>query len=279
MAKSKNKQEEVKMEQQEETKAVATKEPNAAVQATDAAAWGANMGISAQDLIIPRILLMQPMSEKVTAGEAKFGEFRESLNWEELGSIEKPFEVLPFHLEKVFVEFDVTDPKEKKFLRVVPITPANEDLPYEDQERGESGQMIPISRDRTLNIYVLLPHELEMGSAIPHILSARRTSLQAGKKIATQFAKNAQVGKSPAAIIMEVSARKQTEEKKTWAVMDVKPKRPTPDKYVVEAYKWMQMIVSGKAKVDTASYETEARSESRNVESSGESVETGPVRF
>lgn len=273
---------EAQMEAQEQApvNAVATKEENLPVVGTDAAAWGNSANISASDIIIPRILLMQPMSEKVTAGEAKFGEFRESLNWEELGNFEKPFRAIPFHLEKVFVEFNNEDPENKVYLRTVPITPANESLPYEDEEFSvELNKKIKVSRDKCMNFYVLRPDELELGTAIPHIVSCRRTSLQAGKKLATQFAKNAQVGKSPAAITMEFSARKQTEDKKTWAVLDVKPVEQTKDKYVVEAFKWMQMIVQGRAKVHAESYETEVNGEAKAAKSSGESVETGPARF
>ena len=45
--------------------------------------WGASP-LSAKDIIIPRMLVMQPMSDMVTAGEAAFGEFRDSLNKEKL---------------------------------------------------------------------------------------------------------------------------------------------------------------------------------------------------
>lgn len=261
-----------------ETKEVAVKEtaPAPAVQ-DDLAGWG-QADISSRDIIIPRILLMQPMSEKVTAGEAAFGEFRESLNNEKIGNFEKGFNILPFHMEKVFVEFNCEDPEEKEFLRVVPITAANENLPYEDEEFNEElNKKIKISRDRTMNFYVLLPEELKAGGAIPYILSFRRTSLQAGKKLATQmFVKNRAAGKSPAAVIMEVTVGKQTQDKKTWAVADVKIGTAAAADMQAEAFKWFQLVSSKQVKVDEESYNTEAKDD---VKTSGESVDTGPSKF
>lgn len=262
-----------------ETKAVATKEQSAVVAAEEnLAGWG-QAEISSRDIIIPRILLMQPMSEKVTAGEAAFGEFRESLNNEKIGSFEKGFEILPFYMEKVFVEFNCEDPEEKEFLRVVPITAANENLPYEDEEFNEElNKKIKISRDRTMNFYVLLPEELKAGGAIPYILSFRRTSLQAGKKLATQmYVKNRAAGKSPAAVVMEITAGKQTQDKKTWAVSDVKIGKAAELAHQAEALKWFQLVSAKQVKVDEESYNMEAKEDS--AKSSGASVDAGPSNF
>jgi hypothetical protein len=231
----------------------------ALAEAQDMNAWGGTE-ISSNDIIIPRILLMQPMSEKVTAGEAAFGDFRESLNNEKLGDFAKGFEFLPFYMEKVFIEYDASDAEDKKYIRVVPITPANEDLKYEDVGTNRDGEKVPISRDRVMNFYVLLPTELEVGGAIPYIISARRTSIKAGKKLAMQmFVKNAAAGKTPASVICNASCGKQSQDKKTWAVLDVTPARPTPDAYLVEALKWLKMVKAGKAKAHEESYDADSR--------------------
>jgi hypothetical protein len=159
--------------------------------------WG--MPVSARDIIIPNIYLMQPMSEKVTAGDAAFGDFRESLSNEKLGDFKEGFDVVPLMLEKLWVEFDDSDDlDEKEYLRTVPVTPANEALPYEDQEKDqETGKMRKIARDLVFRFYVLLLKDLEMGTALPHIISFRRTSLRAGKQLATQmYVKTVQLTRS-----------------------------------------------------------------------------------
>lgn len=271
MAKQKSKGEKVA-----ETKEVAVKEENkVAMPAMDASAWGATPNISSNDVIIPRIMLMQAMTKRVVDGEAAFGEFRESLNNELLGKFDKGFEIVPFHMEKVFVEYDASE-DDKQFLRVVPITPMNEDLPYEDKEKSPEGKMIEITRDRVMNFYCLRPEEIEIGGAIPYIVSFRRSSLKAGKKLATQmYLKNTASGKTPASVVCTVLATKVQNDKGTFAVADVITSRPTPDKYIIEAFKWLQLIKSGKAK---------AHEESYNEDSTGEAGETidldkGPAKF
>jgi hypothetical protein len=213
--------------------------------------WAAGSDISKRDIIIPRILLMQPMSPQVTNGEAKFGELRESLNMELLGAFEKGFDVVPFYMEKFFkVSKDLGKNKEKEFMRMDPITPENETLPYEDEEvDAQSGEVVKILRDRVMSFYVLLKSELELGSAIPYILSFSRTSMTAGRKLTTQmYVKNINSGKNPASMMMHVSAMKQTQDNKTWAILDVKPVAQTPEKMISDAFRWLQLIKTGAAK-------------------------------
>ena len=250
--------------------------PVVAGEASDLNAWG-QAQLTTKDIIIPRILLMQPMSDKVTAGEAAFGEFRESLNNELLGKFEEGFEVVPFHMEKVFVEYDASNPKKKEFLRITPITPANENLKYEDTEVTPEGKKLLVSRDRAMNFYVLLPQEIEVGGAIPYIISARRTSLNAGKKLATQmYMKNLAAGKNPAAVICKITAKKETNDEGTYGVLDVTPSKATPTEYVAEAFKWLQLIKSGKAKVDEQAFNEEP---SAQAPRSVGNVDSGPAKF
>jgi len=167
---------------------------------------------------------------------------------------------VPFLMEKVFIVFDNSDPDDKQFLRIDPITPANEDAKYEDEEMDINGNMIKISRFRTMNFYVLLAEELKMGTAIPYILSLSKTSLQAGKKLATQmYVKNINAGKLPASVMCEITVDRQSQEKKTWAVFDVSPTKETPVEWTLEAFKWLKTIKAGKTKVDAEAFQDEAR--------------------
>jgi hypothetical protein len=240
--------------------------------------WG-QAELSSKDIIIPRILLMQPMSPQVTDGKAAFGEWRESLNNELLGKMEDGFEVVPFYMEKVFIEYAITKvaggKEERKYRASIPITPANEALPYEGEVLDEAtGEMIPVSRDRTMNFYVLLKKELEAGSAIPYIISFRKTSLQAGKKLTTQmFMKNINAGKTPASVTVKVIAKKQTGvvngTNVTYAIADIVPTEPTPTAMVSEAFRWLSMVRQGK---------TKAHEESLNNERSEDEIIVGEAK-
>ena len=237
----------------------------------DLASWG-QQDISAEDIIIPRILLMQPMSEKVTQGDAAFGDFISSLDNSKIGTLKEGFNIIPICMDKVWVEYDVTqgdDFKNKKFLRVVKITPDNDGLPYKDSEGP-----VKISRDKLMNFYVLLEKEMALGGALPHVLTFRRTGLNAGKALITQMMiKNRAAGKAPPAVTCVVNAEKTTNEAGTWVVPTVRPLKETDPRHIEEAYKWFGMIQKGKAKVDEKALAEE------DIKSSNVSVETGPERF
>jgi len=217
--------------------------------------WGPSE-ISGQDVIIPRILLMQPTSDLVVEGEAAFGEFISSLDNTKLGDFKKPFEIVPICMDKAWVEYDVTqgdDFKNKKFLRTVKITPANEAYPYKDTEDGGK---VKIMRDKCMNFYVLLPSELKIGGAIPYLLSFRRSSIDGGKTLITQMeVKNKMAKKAPAGVICEISAEKKTNDAGTFAITKVKPLKDTPTEYIEQAFYWYKIIKSGAAKVDEESFD------------------------
>lgn len=209
--------------------------------------------LSQRDVIIPSILVMQPMSPQVTEGKAIFGEFRESLNMDILGKFDEGFEIIPFKLQKIFIEYiDHGTAKDKEYIQQFQITPENEGLPYNDVAVID-GKEVKIQRDRVMKFFVLLVKEIKLGTAIPYVLSFRRTSFQAGQKLATQmFIKNINSNKTPASTIMKITCRKQTHENKTWAVMDVAPVGLAPDAMIGEAYRWVEIVNSGKAKEHAA---------------------------
>ena len=266
---------------------VAVRQEQSVVQSApmdNAKAWG-NGGMTSNDVVIPRLLLMQPMSNKVTDGAAKFGEFIDSLTDEALGNFDKPLDVIPFDCKKVWIEYNAeVNPKE--FLRVVPITPQNENLPYNDEEYNEDAKKkIKISRDRVMNFYVLLPEHIKQGAAIPYILCFRRTSLQAGKKLMTQmYMKNTSAGMTPASMVVTVSCKKLTnEDKQTYAVMDVRPLKKSTADEVQEAFKWYSLVSSGKTRDHEESYNEDSSGSSSegssDIPSSGESASAGPAQF
>lgn len=241
------------------TKAVTKKGTAEIGEVLDMEDWGGSP-ITSQDIILPRILMMQPMSDMVTEGEAAFGDMIESLGNTKLGDFKTPLAIIPFYLQKVYVEYDVTDGtgKDKKFLRMVPITAENDNLPYDDEEKNKDGKLIPVMRDRCMNYYVLLPKELELGTALPHVLTFRRTSLKAGKKLATQmYIKNKDAGLPPPAVLCEISVAKTSNDKGTFAIMDVAFIGKTKKEHIAECKRWIKMILAGEAKVHEADEDTQ----------------------
>ena len=58
----------------------------------------------------------------------------------------------------------------------------NDNLPWNDKENG-----IEIKRVRRMNFYVMLPKQIDAGTAVPYVLSFKSTSYREGKKLFTQM--------------------------------------------------------------------------------------------
>jgi hypothetical protein len=226
--------------------------------ATDITAWGGGQEITSKDIMIPKILPLQFMSEKVKNGEGKYGEFRDTLSNRLFGDLDTPFVVIPFYLEKKWYEFEVVQNKagarKREFSRVVNITAENDDLPYVDSNGT-------IERDRCMDFYVLIPSEVAEGIAMPYVLSFRRTSLKAGKQLATQFLANARAGKVPAAVAMQITGKSVQNDLGEFVVAQASPARMSTNEEIIEAKKWYDLIKMGQTKLDDSDVIAEEQAE------------------
>lgn len=204
-------------------------------------AWGGE-DIGNDDIIIPKILLMQPMSELVTDGIARIGEFRSSLDKDQvLGDDKTPVELIVFGSFKTWIEF-----KDGEYLTTKKMTAENTELPQE--EVMEDGSVI--TRDRVINYYCLNTKDIESGEPFPFVLSCRRTSYTAGKTIATHIKKLQMFKKPSAAKAFNLTSRKETNDKGTFFILDVEVKRDSTEKEMLAAYEWYKVLQKAKVRVD-----------------------------
>ena len=83
--------------------------------------------IDSSDILIPKILLMQPTSVFVADGEAVLGDFRNSVTKEKIGTVNDPFEFIPFHYTKTWDIVSVDDAG--KYIRKEEFKIGDENLP------------------------------------------------------------------------------------------------------------------------------------------------------
>lgn len=253
----------------QEDKALEVKKNNAVAMVapvTSMEDWGVEA--SSEDLVIPKLMLIQPMSVKAVDGEAVFGEIRDSLENVKYADFKNPLEFVPFFLQRKWVEYKLI-PKpgshevEKVYTGTVPLVSNprapgyNDKLAYEEIVNGEK-----IQRDRVLDFYVLILDQIEKGG-IPHVISFRRSSMKAGKALYTQcYVKNIAAGKTPASHVMELSVKKETNDKGTFGVMDVKSGREITPEEMSAVTMWLNIVKAGKVKVDESDLveDTESRS-------------------
>lgn len=256
-------------------KEVTVKQENKLAAAESIEAWGMRSEMTSQDLVIPKILPINMMSKKLKEKTAAYGELRDTSNNKLLGDLSKGMEIVPFMMEKYFVESTVDQKTGKKeFKRILPIisdptNPGyNDELKYEEIIDGEK-----ISRDRVLSFYVLIPSEIDStlaesgGGTLPYVLPFRRTSLRGGKKIATQmFAMNAAARKSPAAMVMSVKPVDTTNDDGSYVVLDVNASRASTKEEQQAAFYWYKAISKGGMKVDHGDLQEDAVATAKGAE-------------
>lgn len=214
--------------------------------------WGTAQKFTANDIVIPKILPLQFMSEKVKNKQGEYGEFRDTLNNDKFGDISTPVEVIPFHVQKKWMEFDVitnkAGAKKREYKRTIAIDATNDNLPYVDADGL-------IERDRCVDVYVLIPKHIEEGNSFPYVLSFRRTSLKAGNKVITQILRNERMGKPPAAVTMLLSAKTVQNDAGEFVVQDVQTGRVTTLEEMQDCLSWYKLVASGVTRVDESGEE------------------------
>jgi hypothetical protein len=163
--------------------------------------------ILSSDIIIPRLLLMQGLSEAVSERKKtpdnqviQQGDMIRSTTLEKLGDPDKPVEFVPLKMVAQWILSEKIGQK-FEFRKSIPRTAANEDLAWEYKENG-----IDWRRTKSLDVYALLPQDVaayqtEMAKVaetgdlpdlnktlLPVVISFRSTSFTAGRTIATFFA-------------------------------------------------------------------------------------------
>lgn len=251
-------------------KEVATKESQ--LPSTDIAAWGNEVTLG-QDIVIAKILPMQPSSVLVGDMKAQIGEYRDSLSGAKIGSIAEPFDILPFHVEK-FWDIMEEEGDNFKWKRSEPLieNPAekgyNDNLPWSDTLNGAK-----IKRIRRMNFYVMLPSEIADGSSVPYIFSFKSTSYREGKKVFTQmYLRNRKANLPPPGYLFKVSGIKTKNEKGTFIVPTVELGRRASSAEITECLNWYKLIKKGSVKVDDSDLSSVDASD---VMSEGDDTGTG----
>lgn len=204
------------------------------------------LGISASDLSIPKLHCMQSTSELVGEGQAKPGELVNSMTKEILGGYDKPIEIIPLFANKTWVYYDMST-GQPKFMRIEPMTPATENLPWDDIENG-----IKIRRDACLNFFVLLNKDAEEDECFPYVISFKRTSYAAGKALATHLLKLKMFRKPVFDKTVILSSRKEKKDTNTYAVLGIAVGKSASEKARNAAQLWLDLLAKNSYRVDNS---------------------------
>lgn len=215
--------------------------------------WGSE-GTDNSDILIPKILLMQGLSQYVAQEKAQMGDLVDSVTGEVLGSgREKDFsavKIIPLMQFKNWTHYlKVGDKWEYKGTEMWNATNAGTPRYEEYQKDGQTYRS-----DSALNFYVLVVNDNKVQD-LPYLVSFRRTSFRAGQKLVTHFTKCQLAAKAgapipPAATTFDLASRKVQNDQGTFYVFDLFGTSPTNGDWMPTAYSWYQTLKAGSHKVD-----------------------------
>lgn len=202
--------------------------------------------VSGSDIIIPKILLMQAMSNFVKDEKARSGEYRGSLGCEKIAEKNEGFEAIPFKMYKSWITLTT---KGNEFVRQEPFTVENAGWPRDEIIDGKE-----CNNYETINYYVLLPNEIKEGSYMPYVMSFRSTGYTAGKTLETHRVKMKEFGKPLCFKTFTFGSELREKDGNSWYVPTVTPSRDTEDSELNAVKHWMNLIKQSEVKVDDSEF-------------------------
>lgn len=202
--------------------------------------WGAE-GAAREDMLIPRVLLMQAMSKFVADGKAAPGDIVDSVNIETLAKLNGGVEIIPIMTFKEWRKYKVVN-GESEYLGKEAWGPHNATLEHEVVKDG-----ITYRNDMVLNFFVLLANRIH---ELPHLVSFSKSSYHAGKKLSTHFQISGMRKLPPALQTFNLTSQKTTYDKYTYFIYDVAKKRETKKEELEVAHDWWKTLTKSHVKVD-----------------------------
>jgi hypothetical protein len=247
----------------QETKAIAKAQTTAVAAPLATQAWGSD-GIDKSDILIPKLLIMQGLSQFVSDQKASIGDIVRSTTGEILADGKKKgsVEFIPLTSFKTWIKEEKVGNK-FEYRGQEPMTASNSTEPTEWTENGTEWR-----RNRCLNFYVLLPGDIARDRAarkkladtgdfpdtddvlLPCVLSFRRTSYSAGKTLITHFAKAEHMGVPPAVSIFKLFSKIEKNDQGTFQVAVVEKSGKTTSEDIVICRSWYDTLKKSTVKVD-----------------------------
>lgn len=233
--------------------------------------------ILSNDVVIPRLLLMQGLSDFVNERKAQQGDILRTTPFQVLGNPTKPVDFVPITFnnqwmlsEKVGAKFE--------FRGYEPLVPANQDAPWEYKQGG-----VDWKRTKVLNVFALLPQDIVAERAemekvkkgeeadpdkalLPVLVSFRSTSYAAGKDIVTHFAKAKKFGMPGYVSVLQLGCEQEKNEKGTYFVYKVKNVGKTSKEDQEVARYWHGILSTQKVQIEADGGDEAPASQSGKVE-------------
>lgn len=217
------------------------------------------------DIVIPKLLLMQGLSDFVSKRKAQIGDMVRSTNIEKLGDPEVPVEFIPVTFTNEWrLEESINNKFEYRGRE--PRTSKNEDLSWDFEKNGAKWK-----RTKVINVFGLLPKDIAAEQAeiarakkeedsfdlnkvlMPIVISFRSTSYNAGKSVVTHFAKAqsmAEYGAKAYGYTMTLKCVEDKNDKGTFFVFEATSGKKVDKDSMAKAEKWQKILSTQAVQID-----------------------------
>jgi len=208
--------------------------------------------VDSADIVVPRLLLAQGLSQSVADQKAKMGDITNSLTGAVIGGPTTPVVFIPVTIKKYWKNFEKVGNK-KQFRGVEAYTQENAGRPLTEMLPSQANPQSSTTweHDLVLDVFGFTEDDVKDPIALPTAISFSRTSYKAGQKVMTHFA--ALEGAQPAPLpyhqyMLELSCTKKQNDKGIFYTFDVKPKMEgpkatlTPKDYYTKIERWSQIL-------------------------------------
>lgn len=206
--------------------------------------------VEASDIEIPKILLMQGLSELVAEQRASMGDFVDSITGEKLGSPKEPLRLVPVCFTKDYI---ITEKRGQKFefKRFEDYTLDNTHLQQKDHWDFEEGG-IQCRRALRRNIVFFLEKEAAEVGVLPHVMSFQVSSARSAKRILNLFTTAQVRGTKPWYFVVTLGAKLEKNDLGTFYVPTLVAANPNPafGEVTENCQTWEGIFDKGSAKVD-----------------------------
>jgi hypothetical protein len=238
-----------------QTTALQTKQANQAVALRNTQ----DQEILASSILVPRLHMMQGLSELVSEGKAHVGDIMKLPNNTVVAKKGANVEFIPLVLhESWLLEEKVGNKFEYRGREARDVS--NDDRPWEYTNKGTEWR-----RSKVIECFVLLVNEIseeakELEKAkkggfadpdkalMPCVLTFQRTNYNAGRELSTFFANCKRFSAPLYCKIFNLSTVSTTNDKGTFATYAIAKGEHTPEKYFDVCLSWQNLVRGGKAK-------------------------------
>lgn len=245
--------------------------------------------ILSSDVVIPRLLLMQGMSDLVKTRKAQAGDIVRSVDAYKMGSPDATFEFIPLStpIPSWIIERKLEGNNRFTYFSREKRTAKNEMAPWQytaDMDGNEGKGNIQYRRIKCLSLYVLLPQDIDafmvekkkaengempdLSKALtPLLVEFRSTGFRAGKEITTYYTQASQFGTNPSYYKLKLGCAMESSDDNDYYVFTVDRAKPTPITKEQKSYVdyWTGIVNAGNVKVDDTSDTTENTVNSEEV--------------